>query len=166
MKYGAVFKKYANTTTHKIAAREPDYLYTRESQIPGAGSGLFTAIPVYRHEVIAIFKGKILSDQEAALKAAKGKDAYFINMPDGTILDAIKKNSFAKYANDAAGLVKSAFRNNSKITLNEDGHVCVVASRKIKAGEEIFCSYGVNYWKKHAEDPVSDPLSQQVKSPL
>ncbi len=151
MKYSSSFKKYSNSTTYKIEAKEPDYLYIKESQIPGSGNGLFTAIPVYKHEVIAIFKGKILSDKEAQLRATNGEDAYFMNMPDGTILDAMRVKSFAKYANDATGIVKTKFKNNSKITLNEDGHVCVVAKRKLLVDEEIFCSYGTDYWKKHSE---------------
>lgn len=150
MKYNSTFKKYSNTITYKIEAKEQDYLFVKESQIPGSGDGLFTAIPVYRCEVIAKFKGKILSDKEAQIRVTKGEDAYFINMPDGTILDSMRVKCFAKYANDAVGLVKTKYKNNSKITLDEDGHVCVVASRKILVGEEIFCSYGGNYWKKYS----------------
>lgn len=147
MKYNSSFKKYSNSITYKIEAKETDYLYIKESQIPGSGNGLFTAIPVYRSEVIAIFKGKIVSDEEAQRLVTNGEDAYFINMPDGTILDSMKVKCFAKYANDAVGLVRTKFKNNAKITLDEDGYVCVVASRKILAGEEVFCSYGGNYWK-------------------
>ena len=144
------FKEYANTTTLAIDAREKDYLYIEESRIPGAGKGLFTAIPIYKDEVISIFKGETLSDNEAQNRAAQGEDAYFMNMPDGTILDSLHAKCFAKYANDASGAVKTGFRNNAHITLDEKGAVCIVANRKIKAGEEIYCAYGAGYWKKRA----------------
>ena len=103
-----------------IDAKELDYLYINESQIPGSGKGLFTAIPIYKDEIISVFKGEILSNIEAASRAKNGEDAYFINMPDGTILDSMKVKCFAKYANDALGSVKTTFKINSKITLDEN----------------------------------------------
>src|ERR1700681_2089811 len=138
-------KKYSNSTTYKIEAKEQDYLYIKESQIPGSGNGLFTAIPIYKDEVISVFKGEILSDKEAQCRATEGKNGCFINLPDGTILDSMKVSCFAKYANDAMGSVKSTHNNNSKITLDENGKVCIVANRKILADAEIFCSYGKRY---------------------
>jgi len=150
MKNNSCFKKYSNSTTYKIEAKEPDYLYLKESHIPGSGNGLFTAIPINKDEVITIFKGKILSDKEAQYRATNG-DGYFINMPDGSILDSLKVKCFAKYANDALGFVKTKYKNNSKITLDENGNVCIVANRNILVGEEIFCSYGNKYWAKYSE---------------
>jgi hypothetical protein len=35
--------------------------------------------------------------------------------------------------------------------IDEDGSVCLIASQKIKAGSEIFCSYGYRYWKNQKE---------------
>ncbi len=154
MNCNAGFKEYSTTTTDKIAANEPDYLYIKESQIHGAGNGLFTAIPIYKNEVISIFKGKILSAEEAEHGAAIGVDGFFMNMPDGTILDAMHVACFAKYANDARGFVKTAYKNNATITFDENGKVCIVAKRRIAVGEEIFCGYGNRYWEKH-----STPLS-------
>jgi SET domain-containing protein len=153
MKNASCFKKYSNSTTYTIEAKEPDYLYIKESQIPGAGDGLFTAIPIYKDEVISIFKGRILSEKEAQYRATNGEDRYFINMPDGTILDSMKVKCFAKHANDAVGSVKTRYKNNAKITLDENGNVCIVATRNISAGAEIFCSYGNKYWKKPLLEP-------------
>lgn len=150
MKRTLRFEGYPSATTHTIDAKEKEYLYIGESRIPGAGNGLFTAIPIYRDEVIALFKGKVLSNKEAKRRAESGEDAYFINLPDGTILDSRDVKCFAKYANDAAGAVKTAHRNNAAITLNEKGRVCIVANRNIPAGGEIYCAYGRGYWKKHA----------------
>jgi hypothetical protein len=159
MKNTPCFKKYANATTYKIEAQERDYLYVKESQLPCSGNGLFTAIPIYKDEVISVFKGMILSAEEAQCRAANGEDGYFINMPDGTILDSMTVKCFAKYANDAVGLVTTMHKNNAKITLDEDGHVCVVARRKIVVGEEIFCSYGSKYWKKYSKKELIGGVS-------
>ena len=133
----------------KIEAPESDYLYIQDSQIPNAGKGLFTAIDIYPNEIISLFKGEILTDEEAQKRVSEGNDRYFINMLDGSILDSMNVDCFAKYANDAEAFSKLEFKNNSKITLDDDDNVCIVATKKIKSQQEIFCSYGVKYWKKH-----------------
>ena len=133
----------------KIEAPESDYLYIQDSQITNAGKGLFTAIDIYPNEIISLFKGEILTDKDAQKRVSEGKDRYFINMLDGSILDSINVDCFAKYANDAEAFSKLEFKNNSKITLDDDDNVCIVATKKIKSQQEIFCSYGVKYWKKH-----------------
>ena len=133
----------------KIEAPESDYLYIQDSQITNAGKGLFTAIDIYPNEIISIFKGEILTDNEAQKRVSEGNDRYFINMLDGSILDSMNVDCFAKYANDAEAFSKLEFKNNSKITLDDDDNVCIVATKKIKSQQEIFCSYGVKYWKKH-----------------
>jgi hypothetical protein len=138
------------TDQNQIDAPESDYLYTAVSKLSNSGNGLFSAIDIYKDEIIAIFYGLILTNQQAALKAKKGKTVYFMNLPNGKILDCESVNGFAKYANDASVGNLSGFKNKSKITLDEHQNVCLVAISKIKAGEEIFCSYGKKYWAKHA----------------
>ena len=133
----------------KIEAPESDYLYIQDSQITNAGKGLFTAIDIYPNEIISLFKGEILTDKDAQKRVSEGNDRYFINMLDGSILDSMNVDCFAKYANDAEAFSKLEFKNNSKITLDDDDNVCIVATKKIKSQQEIFCSYGVKYWKKH-----------------
>ncbi len=137
------------STNNKIEALEADYLYVAVSQLPNSGNGLYTAVNIYKDEVIATFKGEILTDLQATLRANKGNDKYFISMLDGTIMDSGKTKCFAKYANDAAGLEGSGYKNKGKITIDEDDTICIVATRNIKKGEEIFCGYGKSYWKKH-----------------
>jgi len=140
--------KYTNESPDKIDAKESEYLYVKESQIPDAGKGLFTSLSIYNNEIISVFKGEILSEEEAEIRANKGADRYFINMLDGTILDSMKVKCFAKYANDSKGFVKANYLINSIITLDDDNNVCLVAIRDIVIGEEIFCSYGSKYWGK------------------
>lgn len=143
--------KFSNTINYKIEAKEIDYLYIQKSQISGSGNGLFTAIPIYKDEVISLFKGETLSTAEAKIRSKKGEDAYFINLLDGTIMDSMHVKCFAKYANDALGFMKTKFKINSNISLDENDNVCIVSDRDIKVGEEIFCSYGKAYWKKYKE---------------
>lgn len=133
-----------------IEAEESDYLYTETSQIKNAGKGLFTAIDIFEDEIIALFQGEIINNLEAEKRAQRNEDRYFINLLDGSIMDSMHTDCFAKYANDATGLTESPFKNNAIITLDDNDNVCIKAVRNIDAGEEIFCSYGKPYWKKHA----------------
>ena len=134
--------------SNAIDSLESDYLYVSQSQITNAGQGLFTAIPIYKDEIIAVFKGEILTDKESEKRALEGKDAYFMNLLNGSILDCKNTECFAKYANDAIGFSKSEMKNNAKIALDENENVCLIAIKKIQLGEEIFCDYGKKYWKK------------------
>ncbi len=135
--------------TNTIEAPEADYLYVKLSQLEGAGNGLFTAIDIYKNEIISIFKGEIIDVNEAEQRAKQNNDRYFINLLDGSIMDSMHTDCFAKYANDTKGSTNSRFKNNAEITLDEEDNVCIKAIKKIKAGEEVFCSYGKRYWKKH-----------------
>ena len=139
-----------HTQNNSIEALEEDYLYIKPSLIEYAGNGLFTAIDLYKNEIISLFEGEIISDIEAEQRAKENSDRYFINLLSGGIMDSQNTNCFAKYANDAKGFATSKYKNNAKITLDDDGNVCLKATKKIKAGEEIFCSYGKAYWNKHS----------------
>jgi len=158
MKSGKYIKQIADSAFDRIDAREIDYLYIAGSQIPVAGKGLYTAIPIFENEIISFFKGEILSQEEAAKRAKKGCNQYFINMPDGSIMDSMDVKCFAKYANDTAGLIKTSFESNAIITLDDKDKVCLVAIRDIEAGEEVFCSYGKKYWKKYEKEITPDSL--------
>ena len=136
-----------NQSFNKIQAKESDYLYIQKSGIPNSGMGLFTAIDIYKDEIISIFKGEILTNIEAQKRAAIEADGYFVQMLNGETLDSMHVPCFAKYANDAKGYVTSGMKGNSKITLDDSENVCLIATRNIATGEEIFCSYGQKYWK-------------------
>ena len=135
--------------TNTIEALESDYLYIKPSQIENAGNGLYTAIDIYKNETISLFKGKIITNKEAKKRVKQHKDNYFINLLDGSIMDSMDVDCFAKYANDAEGISNNSFKNNAKITLDDDENVCIKAIKAITSGQEIFCSYGKPYWKKH-----------------
>jgi uncharacterized protein len=136
----------------KIEAKEADYLYVQASQIANAGSGLFTALPIYKNEIISVFAGEILDNAQAKIRADKNQDAYFISMLNGNTMDSMHTDCFAKYANDAEGKIdekqKQGLKNNAIITMADNDKICIVAVKNIKANEEIFVSYGKDYWAK------------------
>lgn len=135
---------------HQIDAAESDYLYVQSSQLANSGNGLYTAIDIYKEERIAIFHGEKLTTVQAAKREATGEDKYFMVLPNGTILDSNAIEGFAKYANDAS-ILPEAFKNNAKIAFDDENNVSLIALRRIKAGEEVFCGYGKAYWKKHLQ---------------
>ena len=128
---------------------EADYLYVKDSQIPESGKGLYTAVAIFKDECIATFKGEILTQAQANLRAKQGLNAYFMSLPNGKILDAHNTEGFAKFANDATAFNGVAFKNNAKIVWVDNKKVALVATKNIAAGNEIFCHYGKRYWALH-----------------
>jgi len=132
---------------NKIDTKESNYLYVATSQLPNSGKGLFSSIAIHKDEIIALFKGEIISNDRALKRAKLGHDAYFVSMLDGSVMDSRKTNCFAKYANDVCGSENSSFKNNAQITFDENDNICLIALKKIKEGDEIFCAYGFRYWR-------------------
>jgi len=143
--------KNKSTNNSSFAIPESDYLYLEPSQIDGSGQGLRTAIDIYKDECFAQFEGELLNQKQANERAENRENGYFISLLNGRILDSKNTDCFAKFANDAEGFIQSNFKNNSKITLNQQNKVCLMATKKIKAGEEIFCGYGKKYWESFKE---------------
>ena len=118
-------------------------LEVKTSNIPNSGDGLFTLTDIKKGELICEFTGVEISPKEAAkLEGIRGH--YLIQRDNGTILDVFNSDSPAIKCNDARG---SNFKNNASINEVENGEIWLIATRRIKAGEEIFCSYGDEYWE-------------------
>jgi hypothetical protein len=131
-----------------ILALEEDYLYVASSSIKDAGTGLFTAIKIYKDEIISIYTGELLSSKESIKRAERQENQYFITLLNGKTLDSKHTPGFAKYANDAH---LSSFKNNAKIALNDKNQVCLIATKNISKYSEILTSYGKTYWLAHSK---------------
>ncbi len=138
-----------------IDSDESLYLYIEPSQIPLAGMGLYTAIDIYKDELIAYFTGEVLTNKQVQKRVLLNEDQYFIALLNGRILDSKHSKCFAKYANDVKGTTNTTLKNNSRILLDERGQICLFASKKIKSGSEIFCGYGKKYWLKHLQPALT-----------
>ncbi|NDC30360.1 MAG: SET domain-containing protein [Bacteroidetes bacterium] len=138
---------HSNSFPDELNLNEAEYLYISTSLIIGAGKGLFTAISIHKNELISIFKGELLHRKSASNRIKSKEDNFFMNLPNGKILDAKYTDCFAKYANDAKGVQSSSYKNNALITVNHKNQICLLAKVNIKAGSEIFCSYGKAYWE-------------------
>lgn len=140
--------------SNKIEAEEVDFLYVKPSQISNAGQGLYTAVKIYKDEVIAIYNGEIIGPREVQKRIEQNADQYFITRLDGKILDSKNVECFAKYANDAQALPNKHLKNNAYIGIGSRNKICLIAKKNIQAGEEIFCSYGASYWRKHKKNLI------------
>jgi hypothetical protein len=125
-------------------------LYLRKSLLPGAGKGLFTKIDIPKGTVIVEYKGRVTTWD--AIKHEDGKNGYLYYVNSKHVINAKPLvKTFGRYANDAAGRVRvKGLRNNSEY-IEKKKRCYIKSTRKIRAGEEIFVSYGREYWEMMAK---------------
>lgn len=122
----------------------------RPSQIPGAGLGLYALRRFAPHKRIAEYTG------DWVLATAKNENVLF---PYGVgmckkgnkeyIIDAARRPRCpAGFANDANGPGRNAnFRNNAIMRMSaRSDRIYVHSTRTIRPGDEIFLTYGHEYW--------------------
>lgn len=124
-------------------------LVIKKSKIPGAGKGLFTTHDIKRGEKVIEYTGEIITWKECLKRNDNmdGVGAYYFYINDRKCIDAQHTlDSLARYANDAAGFVRlDGVRNNCRYEV-EKGKAYIVASKNLKPGDEIYVSYGKEYW--------------------
>lgn len=129
-------------------------LMVKKSSLPNAGNGLFVKIDFKKGEMITEYKGRRRTWAQVENDADNG---YIFHIDDDNVIDAQKNvNTFGRYANDAAGLHRvSGLRNNAEY-IEESNRVFIRATRNIKAGNEVFVSYGKRYWKQVRDNMKDD----------
>lgn len=122
-------------------------LIIKTSQLPGAGKGLYTSRPIRKDAKIIEYRGEIIGYKEYRRRARREQDHYLFYLRRELCIDALHTPRYkARYANDAAGITRvKGLRNNSDYVIFGD-KCFLVASRHIKAGEEIFVNYTKPYW--------------------
>ena len=120
-------------------------LYIRQSNIPGAGKGLFTSEAIKKGERIVEYKGRIRTWKEVSDAGVFNGYVFYINR--NHVIDAkTYVQSLARYANDAHGLTRIKGVTNNAEYQKDDKKVYIHATRNIPAGAEIFVGYGKDYW--------------------
>jgi len=122
-------------------------LLIKKSRLPGAGKGLYTTKAILKESKIIEYRGEIIGYNEYRRRARNEEDHYLFYLRRDLCIDAKHTPGFkARYANDAAGITRlKGVRNNSDYVIFDD-KCFIVASRDIKAGEEIFVNYTKPYW--------------------
>lgn len=118
----------------------------RLSNIKDAGFGLFAKSTIKKGDLISEFTGELIDNNQVEILSSKRKMLYLIDWDENYTLDVEKSDCFAKYANDAEGLklIKN-LKNNSKISWYNN-KLFLEATKDIKQNEEIYVSYGKEYW--------------------
>lgn len=126
------------------------YLKIKTSSLPGCGKGLFTKIFIPKGIIITEHTGVVTSFKEADFS---DNNPYLFYVTSRHVIDGRKDTSApARYINDAAGPKKiTGFNNNAQYVII-DKRVFIIANRDILAGEEIFASYGKEYWQVMKEN--------------
>ena len=127
------------------------YLTVKRSKIPGAGKGLFTCRFISKGTLIVEYKGRVSTWKKVL--GGKVFNGYVYYLKRDHVIDAMTyKKAFARFANDADGQSNmEELINNSKFMVQDD-KVFIRATKDICAGQEIFVSYGKEYWKVVAEN--------------
>lgn len=122
-------------------------LIVKKSQLPGAGKGLYTTKPIKKGTKIIEYRGEIINWKEYLKRVKEEKDGYLFYIRKDKCIDAYNTPQYkARYANDANGLVRvKGLKNNAQYEIHND-RCYIVATRDIKAGEEIFVDYTKEYW--------------------
>lgn len=125
-----------------------DIVELKPSKIAGAGTGLFAKKRIKEGQFICWYFG-VLVDKDMVDNGYYDSD-YLLKNPNpeksDLIIDAHDPLScFGRYANDSLHLRK----NNSDFEFYTDIYsASLVATKNIKKGEEIYVSYGSEFWRE------------------
>lgn len=126
-------------------------LRVKKSLIPGAGRGLFSARVFRRNDRIVPYVANDnihMNRSEIDAKYGNALAEYvFCHRNYSMCWDASKTNSgVARFANDPRGAKVTANAKIVKLRNSGNSPPCLIATRKINPGEEIYVSYGSQYW--------------------
>jgi SET domain-containing protein len=123
-------------------------LVVKKSSLPDAGKGLFTKRDIKKGERFIEYLGEVVTEAELDRRAEKDIFGYAFYISKKKCIDAFyTPNELARYANDARGLNKIKGVNNNACYVVYRNSGWIKAEKNIKAGEEIFVSYGAEYWR-------------------
>lgn len=138
------------------------HLFVKTSTLPNAGKGLFTKVAIAKNEIITEYIGNLVTWKDVEQDVDNG---YIFHINDEAVIDASKnKNSFGRYANDAAGLQRIKGIINNAEYLEEGTRVFIKAKKAIPAGGEVFVAYGPQYWKQVKENMKLDAQEKKARN--
>ncbi|HTD92856.1 MAG TPA: SET domain-containing protein [Chitinophagaceae bacterium] len=128
-----------------------NHLLIKKSLLPGAGKGLFTKKFIPKGSLITEYKGKITTWKE--VRHDNGTNGYIYYVKRNHVIDAAPyKKGFARYANDARGMIRVKGLTNNAAYIEQGLMVIIQSTRDIPAGGEIFVGYGKEYWDTMREN--------------
>ena len=142
------------------ACKRPKRITIRKSQVPNAGDGVYIEEDAKKGEFVARFSGEAISKDENDKRTSR----YRLKIHNKLYLDAEKEMFFeGRSINDARG---TKFKANVRVASGYRVNTCpvtgqkwvkIIATRDIKAGEELFMDYGEAYWKVYGTKTTEAP---------
>ncbi len=122
-------------------------LKVKTSLLPNSGKGLFTTTPIKKGERVIEYLGEIIDWKEYEKRVEQDKDGYLFFINKKHCIDAFNTpEHIARFANDAEGLSKiKGLKNNCEYEIVKK-QCFIIATKDIKANEEIYVSYTKEYW--------------------
>lgn len=118
-----------------------------QSNIAGANIGLFATKDIQNNKNIIEYTGLIRSHDDFNTNPSP----YGVHLNNTTVLDARStQSSIARYANDCRAINKrngECRGNNARLTNAHNNRINLRSTKNIRAGQEIFASYGREYWQ-------------------
>lgn len=123
-----------------ISMRRHCHLLLAESEIEGAGWGVFTKNALKRGDFIAEYVGEVISQEEADRRGHiydKKDMSYLFNLTSETCIDACRKGNKTKFMNHSS----TPNCEPKIVTVNGDSRVGLFAKEDIDAQSELFFDY-------------------------
>jgi len=120
-----------------------------KSGIPGAGTGLFATRPFKNNDAVAKYTGKTTKTPPKNIEYSVSVPSK--RYPGRTITARTTQDAIGSRVNDCrtqSRLAKHCRKNNAKLAVNTKGRgsITVRATKRIRAGDEVFAAYGAAYW--------------------
>lgn len=123
-----------------------DNVEIKQSKIKNAGRGLFATKNFAKGEFICWYFGCLI--EKDFVENGYYDSDYLLHNPHHSdlIIDAEdEKSCYGRYINDSLGLKK----NNCEFNFYTDTtSVGIIATKNIKNGDEIYISYGIDFWRE------------------
>jgi SET domain-containing protein len=145
--------KAESVKTEEQETKQDQTVEIKESQIPGAGMGLYAKKIILKDAMVTDYKGKKVTREEYNQIHAKKEHWYMFTMPECAnepnfpYLDG-DRNHFASKVNFAPSEINGKQTNLQNVYFLkhcEEPYIRLYASRDIKKGEELYVSYGGIY---------------------
>lgn len=117
----------------------------KKSKIPRAGKGLYAKRDLKRGEFICWYMGYLIVND--MIENGYYDSDYILKLPDKDLYICAEdeKSCFGRYIND--GLSKH--NSNCVFETYDDIYSAgIIAKKKIKKGDELYITYGDDYWKE------------------
>ena len=149
-----------------------DGLEVKESEIPGAGNGLFATTDFLSNDVVTIYEGEWISGKEANSRPATHSRSIY----RGLVIDGLKVPEHGRGGGSFINDPRNAELYNAKLVsvhipefshgrLLKDKGVYVLATRWIRPGDEIYVNYGKGGFKRAMRKSPVDSRPSASSSP-